>query len=60
MVPRPLRFVIADEREIVQYVTADPMVAGTKETALWIGARSRRREDLIAAHDRPSASGDVA
>jgi sugar-specific transcriptional regulator TrmB len=39
MVPRPLRFVIADEREIVQYVTADPLVAGSKETALWIGAR---------------------
>lgn len=39
MVPRPLRFLIADEREIVQYVTADPLVAGTKETALWIGAR---------------------
>lgn len=39
MVPRPLRFVISDEREIVQYVTADPLVAGSKETALWIGAR---------------------
>ncbi|MEA3199716.1 MAG: HTH-type transcriptional regulator, sugar sensing transcriptional regulator [Thermoplasmata archaeon] len=39
MVPRPLRFLIADEREIVQYVTADPLVAGSKETALWIGAR---------------------
>jgi len=39
LVPRPLRFVIADEREIVQYVTADPLVAGSKETALWIGAR---------------------
>lgn len=39
MVPRPLRFVTADEREIVQYVTADPMGQNTKETALWIGAR---------------------
>ena len=39
MVPRPLRFFIADEREIVQYVTADPMGQQTKETALWIGAR---------------------
>lgn len=39
MVPRPLRFFIADEREIVQYVTADALVAGAKETALWIGAR---------------------
>lgn len=39
MVPRPLRFLIADEREIVQYVTADALVAGAKETALWIGAR---------------------
>lgn len=39
MVPRPLRFFIADEREIVQYVTADPMGQNTKETALWIGAR---------------------
>jgi sugar-specific transcriptional regulator TrmB len=39
MVPRPLRFFIADEREIVQYVTADPMGQHTKETALWIGAR---------------------
>lgn len=38
-VPRPLRFVIADEREIVQYVTADPLVPGTKETALWLDAR---------------------
>lgn len=39
MVPRPLRFVIADEREIVQYVTADALGQNTKETALWIGAR---------------------
>lgn len=39
MVPRPLRFFVADEREIVQYVTADPMGKDTKETALWIGAR---------------------
>lgn len=39
MVPRPLRFFIADEREIVQYVTADPLGQQTKETALWIGAR---------------------
>lgn len=39
MVPRPLRFVIADEREIVQYVTADPMGGSTKETAIWLGAR---------------------
>ncbi|HET6405943.1 MAG TPA: helix-turn-helix domain-containing protein [Candidatus Thermoplasmatota archaeon] len=39
MVPRPLRFLIADEREIVQYVTADPMGQNAKETALWIGAR---------------------
>lgn len=39
MVPRPLRFFIADEREIVQYVTADPLGQNTKETALWIGAR---------------------
>jgi sugar-specific transcriptional regulator TrmB len=38
-VPRPLRFFIADEREIVQYVTADPLAPGTKETALWLGAR---------------------
>ena len=39
MVPRPLRFFIADEREIVQYVTADALGQQTKETALWIGAR---------------------
>ncbi|HUR68925.1 MAG TPA: helix-turn-helix domain-containing protein [Candidatus Thermoplasmatota archaeon] len=39
MVPRPLRFFVADEREIVQYVTADPMGKDAKETALWIGAR---------------------
>lgn len=39
MVPRPLRFFVADEREIVQYVTADPLGQGAKETALWIGAR---------------------
>lgn len=39
MVPRPLRFFIADEREIVQYVTTDPMGAAAKETALWLGAR---------------------
>lgn len=39
MVPRPLRFLIADEREIVQYVTADALGQQTKETALWIGAR---------------------
>lgn len=39
MVPRPMRFFIADEDEIVQYVTADPMTSGAKETALWIGAR---------------------
>ncbi|MFA5861503.1 MAG: helix-turn-helix domain-containing protein [Candidatus Thermoplasmatota archaeon] len=39
MVPRPLRFFIADEREIVQYVTADPMGGASKETALWLGAR---------------------
>lgn len=39
MVPRPLRFLIADEREIVQYVTADPLGQNAKETALWIGAR---------------------
>lgn len=39
MVPRPLRFFVADEREIVQYVTADPLGANAKETALWIGAR---------------------
>lgn len=39
MVPRPLRFVIADEREIVQYVTADPMGGSAKETAIWLGAR---------------------
>lgn len=38
-VPRPLRFILADEREIVQYVTADPLVPGTKETALWLDAR---------------------
>lgn len=38
-VPRPLRFFIADEREIVQYVTADPLTPGAKETALWLGAR---------------------
>ncbi|HEX2021341.1 MAG TPA: helix-turn-helix domain-containing protein, partial [Candidatus Thermoplasmatota archaeon] len=37
-VPRPLRFFIADDREIVQYVTADP-ATGAKETALWLGAR---------------------
>lgn len=39
MVPRPLRFFIADEKEIVQYVTADPMGAQAKETAMWMGAR---------------------
>jgi sugar-specific transcriptional regulator TrmB len=39
MVPRPLRFVIADEREIVQYVTADPMGGASKEAAMWMGAR---------------------
>lgn len=39
MVPRPLRFFLADEREIVQYVTADPMGGSAKETALWLGAR---------------------
>lgn len=39
MVPRPLRFVIADEKEIVQYVTADPLGSATKETAMWMGAR---------------------
>jgi sugar-specific transcriptional regulator TrmB len=39
MVPRPLRFFIADEREIVQYVTADPLGTSSKETALWMGAR---------------------
>lgn len=38
-VPRPLRFIIADEREIVQYVTADPLAPGAKETALWLDAR---------------------
>jgi sugar-specific transcriptional regulator TrmB len=38
MVPRPLRFFVADDAEIVQYVTADPMSGGAKETALWIGA----------------------
>lgn len=38
-VPRPLRFLIGDEREIVQYVTADPLAPGSKETALWLGAR---------------------
>lgn len=39
MVPRPLRFFIADEKEIVQYVTADPLGTATKETAMWMGAR---------------------
>lgn len=39
MVPRPLRFFIADDKEIVQYVTADPMGAAAKETAMWMGAR---------------------
>lgn len=39
MVPRPLRFFLADDREIVQYVTADALGQSTKETALWIGAR---------------------
>ena len=39
MVPRPLRFFIADEKEIVQYVTADPLGSATKETAMWMGAR---------------------
>ena len=39
MVPRPLRYLTADEREIVQYVIADPLNPGAKETALWIGAR---------------------
>lgn len=39
MVPRPMRFFIADEDEIVQYVTADPMTSGAKETAIWIDAR---------------------
>lgn len=39
MVPRPLRFFIGDEREIVQFVTADPLGGATKETALWMGAR---------------------
>jgi sugar-specific transcriptional regulator TrmB len=39
MVPRPLRFFIGDEREIVQYVTADPMGGAAKETAMWLGAR---------------------
>lgn len=39
LVPRPLRFFIADEKEIVQYVTADPLGASAKETALWMGAR---------------------
>lgn len=38
-VPRPLRFIIGDDREILQYVTADPLIPGAKETALWLDAR---------------------
>lgn len=43
MVPRPLRFVIVDDSEILQYVTADNPTGqaapgtGQKETAFWIG-----------------------
>lgn len=43
MVPRPLRFVIVDDAEILQYVTADNPTGqaapgtGQKETAFWIG-----------------------
>ncbi|GEM_PF-3742483 len=61
MVPRPLRFVIADEREIVQYVTADPLVTGSKETALWIGARDHVQAQRAFFDDlwAPAMSADA-
>lgn len=64
MVPRPLRFFIADEREIVQFVTTDPLGGTGKETALWLGARDHVQaqraffDDLWAGAMSAAARGE--